>query len=137
VELASKADTKNHRFKVIQLPLNLGMTEALSLSNQQLEGKQLTTLEAAQALGITVMCSASVLQGQLTRNLPSIINDTFQSLEKDGPRTLPFVRSTPVCKTALVGMKQRPQVEENLKTARVAPASWEQYSKLFQNEESS
>ena len=44
----------------------------------------MTTLEAAQALGITVMCSASVLQGQLTRNLPSIINDTFQSLETDG-----------------------------------------------------
>jgi aryl-alcohol dehydrogenase-like predicted oxidoreductase len=34
VELASKAGGKNHRFKVIQLPLNLGMTEALSLSNQ-------------------------------------------------------------------------------------------------------
>jgi aryl-alcohol dehydrogenase-like predicted oxidoreductase len=136
VELAAKAGGKEHHFKVIQLPLNLGMTEALSLSNQQIEGKQVTPLEAAQALGITVMCSASVLQGQLTRNLPSIIGDTFQSLETDGQRALQFVRSTPGVTTALVGMKQLHHVEENLKVARVPPASWEQYSKLFQNEES-
>jgi aryl-alcohol dehydrogenase-like predicted oxidoreductase len=135
VALAAKAGGKSHRFKVIQLPLNLGMTEALSLSNQPVEGKQLTVLEAAQALGVTVMCSASVLQGQLTRNLPSIINDTFQSLETDGQRALQFVRSTPGVTTALVGMKQLSHVEENLKTAQVSPASWEQYSKLFQSEE--
>ena len=137
VEVAAKAGGKNHRFKVIQLPLNLGMTEALSLSNQRIDGKQLTVLEAAQALGITVMCSASVLQGQLTRNLPSIISDTFQSLETDGQRALQFVRSTPGVTTALVGMKQLFHVEENLKTAQVSPAPWEQYSKLFQNEEPS
>jgi aryl-alcohol dehydrogenase-like predicted oxidoreductase len=136
VELASRVGGKNHHFKVIQLPLNLGMTEALGLANQQLEKKQLTTLEAAQALDVTVMCSASMLQGQLTRNLPSIINDTFQSLETDGQRALQFVRSTPGVTTALVGMKQLPHVEENLKVAQVAPAAWEQYSKLFQNEQS-
>lgn len=135
VALAATAGGKDHHFKVIQLPLNLGMTEALSLSNQPLNGKQLTVLEAAQALDITVMCSASVLQGQLTRNLPSIINETFQSLETDGQRALQFVRSTPGVTTALVGMKQLGHVEENLETARVTPASWEQYSKLFQSEE--
>jgi hypothetical protein len=32
-------------------------------------------------------------------------------------------------------MKQPAHVDENLKTAQVAPASWEQYSKLFRNEE--
>jgi aryl-alcohol dehydrogenase-like predicted oxidoreductase len=133
--LAAKAGGKSHHFKVIQLPLNLGMTEALSLSNQQLNGKQLTVLEAAQALDITTMCSASILQGQLTHDLPSIINDTFQSLETDGQRALQFVRSTPGVTTALVGMKQLDHVEENLKTAQVSPAPWEQYSKLFQSEE--
>ncbi len=131
VELANKAGGKDHRFKVIQLPLNLGMTEALSLSNQTVTGKDATILEAAQALGITVMCSASILQGQLTRNLPEIITATFQGLETDGQRALQFVRSTPGVTTALVGMKQVKHVEENLKTALVAPASWEQYSKLF------
>jgi aryl-alcohol dehydrogenase-like predicted oxidoreductase len=131
--LAVQAGGQDHHFKVIQLPVNLGMTEALSLANQPVGGKDLTSLEAAQALGISVMSSASVLQGQLTRNLPSIIGDTFQGLETDGQRALQFVRSTPGVTTALVGMKQLTHVEENLKTARVAPASWEQYSKLFQS----
>ena len=53
-------------------------------------------------------------------------------------RALQFVRSTPgVVTTAPWGMKQIPHVEENLKTAQVSPAPWEQYSKLFQNEEPS
>jgi aryl-alcohol dehydrogenase-like predicted oxidoreductase len=73
-----------------------------------------------------------VLQGQLTRNLPDIIRDTFQGLETDGQRALQFVRSTPGVTTALVGMKQPSHVEENLKIARVPPAPWEQYSKLFE-----
>jgi aryl-alcohol dehydrogenase-like predicted oxidoreductase len=137
VDLATKAGGANHHFKVIQLPLNLGMTEALSLSNQEVQGKQLTLLEAAQALGVTVMCSASVLQGQLARNLPPIISDTFAGLETDGQRALQFVRSTPGVTTALVGMKQIQHVEENLQTARVGPAPWEQYSKLFQTAETS
>lgn len=132
VELAAKAGGQNHHFKVIQLPLNLGMTEALSLTNQEVHGKKLTILEAAQALDIAVMCSASVLQGQLTHDLPSLIAETFHGLETDGQRALQFVRSTPGVTTALVGMKQIKHVEENLKTARVPPAPWEQYAKLFE-----
>jgi aryl-alcohol dehydrogenase-like predicted oxidoreductase len=133
VALGKSAGGKNHHFKVIQLPLNLGMSEALSSINQRVDGKELTVLAAAQALDITVMCSASVLQGQLTRNLPSIISETFEGMETDGQRALQFVRSTPGVTTALVGMKQLSHVEENLRTARVAPAPWEQYSRLFQS----
>jgi aryl-alcohol dehydrogenase-like predicted oxidoreductase len=132
VSLAEKAGGKDHHFRIVQLPLNLGMTEALSNANQQVDGKSVTLLEAAQHLGVTVMCSASVLQGQLTRNLPDVIRDTFAGLESDGQRALQFVRSTPGVTTALVGMKQLNHVEENLKTARIPPAPWEQYSKLFQ-----
>jgi aryl-alcohol dehydrogenase-like predicted oxidoreductase len=132
VDLAEKAGGKDHHFKVIQLPLNLGMSEALSNVNQPLGGKESTLLEAAQALNLAIMCSASVLQGQLTRNLPEMIRDTFYGLDADGQRALQFVRSTPGVTTALVGMKQLSHVEENLKTARVPPAPWEQYSKLFE-----
>jgi aryl-alcohol dehydrogenase-like predicted oxidoreductase len=137
VELAGKAGGEQHHFKVIQLPLNLGMSEALSNPNQPLHGHQHTLLEAAQEFGVTVMCSASVLQGQLTHDLPPIIHETFTGLETDGQRALQFVRSTPGVTTALVGMKQQKHVDENLATARIAPASWEQYSKLFQPESSS
>jgi len=131
VDIALKAGGKDHHFKAIQLPLNLGMTEALSLTNQRHEGKELTILQAAQAFGITVLCSASILQGQLARALPAIIADTFSGLETDGQRALQFVRSTPGVTTALVGMKQLRHVDENLRTAYIPPAPWEQYAKLF------
>jgi aryl-alcohol dehydrogenase-like predicted oxidoreductase len=136
VGLAAKAGGAGHHFKFIQLPLNLGMTEALSLTNQEVQGKSLTLLQAAQALDVAVMCSASVLQAQLTRNLPAVIGETFTGLETDGQRALQFVRSTPGVTTALVGMKQLEHVEENLKIAQSPPAPWEQYSKLFQTAES-
>lgn len=132
VGLAERVGGKHHHFKVIQLPLNLGMSEALSLTNQPLGGKELTPLEAAQALGIAVMCSASVLQGQLTHDLPAVIRDTFNNVSTDGQRALQFVRSTPGVTTALVGMKQQSHVDENLQLARTPPAPWEQYAKLFQ-----
>lgn len=132
VSLAETAGGINHHFRVVQLPFNLGMSEVLSTANQEVSGKVVTLLEAAQKLGVTVMCSASVLQGQLTRNLPELIRDTFEGLETDGQRALQFVRSTPGVTTALVGMKQLSHVEENLKTALVPPAPWKQYSKLFQ-----
>jgi aryl-alcohol dehydrogenase-like predicted oxidoreductase len=133
IGLAIKAGGKDHHFKVIQVPFNLGMNEALSLSNQIVEGKTLTILEAAQALDTTVMCSASILQGQLAANLPSMIGAALSGLETDSQRSIQFVRSTPGVTTALVGMKQLKHVEENMRTARVAPAPWEQYSKLFES----
>jgi aryl-alcohol dehydrogenase-like predicted oxidoreductase len=133
VAIAEKAGGKKHHFKAIQLPFNLAMTEALSLANQELAGEKRTVLEAAQALGLTVLCSASVLQGQLAHNLPDIIHETFHGLNTDAQRALQFVRSTPGVTTALVGMKQTVHVDENLEIAKVPPASWEQYSRLFQS----
>ena len=135
VGLAIEAGGKSHHLRAVQLPVNLGMTEALSLLNQTVNGQPTTALSAAQALGLTVMCSASILQGQLARNLPSIISETFSSLETDGQRALQFVRSTPGVSSALVGMKLLHHVDENLRTARVPPADWEQFSKLFRAEE--
>ncbi|TAK09584.1 aldo/keto reductase, partial [bacterium] len=131
VEIAEKAGGENHHFKVIQLPFNLAMPEALTKKNQQVEGQMLSILEAAQTLGITIMCSASILQGQLSRNLPPVVGEVFAGLETDGQRSLQFVRSTPGAAVALVGMKQISHVEENLKVAQLPPVPWEQYAKLF------
>lgn len=132
MELAESAGGKQHHFKVIQLPLNLGMSEALSRANQPAHGHQHNVLDVAQDLGLTVMCSAAVLQGQLSHDLPPVIGEVFAGLSTDAQRALQFVRSAPGVASALVGMKQSQHVEENLAVARVEPADWEQYSKLFQ-----
>jgi aryl-alcohol dehydrogenase-like predicted oxidoreductase len=131
VAIAKKAGGEGHHFRVIQLPFNLAMLEALTKKNQEVNGKTLSALEAAQLLGISVMCSASILQGQLTRNLPAIVSEVFDGLSTDAQRALQFVRSAPGFTVALVGMKDTSHVEENVKVAQIPPVSSEQFVKLF------
>jgi aryl-alcohol dehydrogenase-like predicted oxidoreductase len=115
VDVATDAGGPNHHFRVIQLPYNLAMTEALTLRNQTLPGgNQGSLLAAADAMGIAVCTSASLLQGQLTARLPEVLQTTFPAMESDAQRSIQFVRSTPGIDTALVGMSSAAHVAHNL-----------------------
>lgn len=119
-----------HHFRFVQLPFNLGMTEALTLGNQSVGGKIKTVMETADELDITLIASASLLQGQLARNLPTFVGEAF-GLESDGERALQFARSAPGISTALVGMSREEHVAANAKLLSVAPATLDQFSRLF------
>jgi aryl-alcohol dehydrogenase-like predicted oxidoreductase len=121
----------DHRFRVIQLPYNLAMPEAFTRANQKAEDGLVPPLEAARRLGLYVMASASVYQGQLTRNLPSMVGEYLPGLATDGQRALQFVRSTPGIGTALVGMKSVAHVEENAKVVTTPPVPWAQFQRFF------
>jgi aryl-alcohol dehydrogenase-like predicted oxidoreductase len=131
VAIAREVGGQNHHFEVIQLPYNLGMPEAFTRANQRVKDRTVPVLEAARQLGVTVMASASVHQGQLTRSLPPVITEYIPGLASDAQRALQFVRSTPGIGTALVGMKSAAHVEENAKVAAVPPMAWEQFQRLF------
>src|SRR5580658_4118204 len=111
------------------------MTEALTLGNQSIGGQVRTIMEAASDLGITLIASASLLQGQVTRNLPPFVAEAF-GLESDAERALQFVRSAPGITTALVGMANPEHVLANTKLVAVPPANIDQFSKLFTRGES-
>jgi len=97
VELAREAGGDDHGFRFIQLPFNLAMSEAITLANETLDGQRVTVVDAATRLGITVVASASLLQGRIE------------------PRAaIQFVRSAPGITTALIGMSHVEHVEENL-----------------------
>jgi aryl-alcohol dehydrogenase-like predicted oxidoreductase len=129
--LAREVAGERHHFRVIQLPYNLAMSEALTRANQTVDGQTVSTLEAARRLGIYVMISASIHQGQLSRNLPAVLGEHLPGLDTDAQRALQFVRSTPGVGTALVGMKQTAHVEENAGVARVSPVEWERFRHFF------
>jgi aryl-alcohol dehydrogenase-like predicted oxidoreductase len=131
VEIAHEVGGEAHGFRFIQLPLNLAMPEALVEDNQILEGEHVSLLEAASALGITVVASASILQGKVAHDLPERIREPLGSLATDAQTAIQFVRSTPGVTTALVGMSRREHVEENLQLARVARALPEDFQRLF------
>jgi aryl-alcohol dehydrogenase-like predicted oxidoreductase len=131
VEIAREVGGESHGFRFIQLPFNLAMPEALVLDNQPLEGRQVSVLEAASALGVAVVSSASIFQGKVARGLPEHIREPLGSLATDAQTAIQFVRSAPGITTALVGMSRSEHVEENLQLARLAPTLPEDFQRLF------
>ncbi len=123
-ELVREAEAvagRAHHFKVIQLPYNLAMPEAHAAATQLVDGERLTPIEAASRLGIAVVASATLLQGQLSRRLPQALSDAFPGLETPAQRAIQFARSTAGVTAALTGMGGRAHAAENLTVARTAP----------------
>jgi aryl-alcohol dehydrogenase-like predicted oxidoreductase len=120
---ASDAGGVGHHFRVIQLPYNLAMTEALTLRNQMLPDRsEGNLLAAADEMGIAVCTSASLLQGQLSTRLPQVLQTAFPGMESDAQRSIQFARSTPGISAALVGMSSTAHVAHNLATLKHPPA---------------
>ncbi|HEX8709045.1 MAG TPA: aldo/keto reductase [Pyrinomonadaceae bacterium] len=131
VQLALEAGGERHGFRFIQLPFNLAMPEALVEPNQSLNGEMVSVLEAARALGVAVVASASMLQGKVARGLPERIREPLGSLATDAQTAIQFVRSTPGIAAALAGMSRPAHVSENLQLARIAPVLPEDFQRLF------
>ena len=90
------------------------MTEAVRQPTQTLDGRAVSLLEAAAALGVSVVASASLMQAQLTRGLPLPLRDAFPGLDTDAQRAIAFVAGLPGVTTALVGMRREEHVRENV-----------------------
>lgn len=131
VQLAREAGGDAHGFRFVQLPFNLAMPEALVTQTQPYEGENVSLLEASQGLGVTVVASASMLQGKVAKDLPERVRGPLGSLPTDAQTAIQFTRSAPGITTALVGMSRREHVEENLRLARVPVTSTGDYSRLF------
>lgn len=131
VNIARQVGGEGHGFRFIQLPYNLAMPEAFLLGNQAVQGKVYSAIEAARQLGVSVMCSASILQGKLSHSIPFHIRAGLGNPTTDALAAIQFVRSTPGVMTALVGMSRAAHVEENMNLARLSPVSEEQFAEIF------
>jgi aryl-alcohol dehydrogenase-like predicted oxidoreductase len=130
-EIAREAAGPDHHFRFVQLPLNLAMPEGLLKANQIVERKTMAMVQAARALGITLIASAALLQGQLSRNLPPYVGEILGT-KSDSASALQFARSVPAVTTALVGMSRPEHVRANLEMIAVEPAPRDQFLKLFE-----
>jgi aryl-alcohol dehydrogenase-like predicted oxidoreductase len=130
-EIAREVAGAGHHFQFVQLPLNLAMPEALLRPNQVVEGKTMAMVQAARALKITLITSAALLQGQLTKDLPPYIAAALGT-SKDSVSALQFARSVPGVTTALAGMSRVDHVRANLEVVGLEPAPRDQFLKLFE-----
>lgn len=112
LRLAEAAGGRDHGFRWLQLPLNLAMPEAFLAPTQRFGGREMTLLEAAQAAGMRVQTSASMMQARILKQLqPEVI----QALGGATPAqaALQFPRSCPGVEVALCGMASAAHVQEN------------------------
>lgn len=130
VGLAREVRGDQHHLRFIQLPFNLAMPEAYGLHNQSLGEEKLPLLAAVSRLGITVVGSATLYQGQLTHGLPRFVGEILGP-KNDAEIAIQFSRSAPGMTTSLVGMGHKEHVAANLKTALLPLAPLDTWSKLF------
>jgi aryl-alcohol dehydrogenase-like predicted oxidoreductase len=132
VALANEVAGDAHHFRFIQLPFSLAMTEAWTVANQTRNEVTVSTLAAAAELGVTVIGSASILQGRLAAGLPAQMQAAFPEAKTDAQRALQFARSAPGITASLVGMSRRSHVAENLALTSFPPMPGDLFERLFQ-----
>jgi predicted aldo/keto reductase-like oxidoreductase len=128
VAIAREIAGQRHRFRFVQLPFNLAMLEAFAKRGQE-GGTSL--LQAAGELGVTVIGSATVYQGRLTKGLPEKLIAHFPGLTTDAQRSIQFSRSTPGVAVSLVGMSSMDHVAENLVMREVPPLAESAYYTIY------
>jgi aryl-alcohol dehydrogenase-like predicted oxidoreductase len=128
---AKEAGGENHHFRVVQLPFNLGLTEAFGLATQVYGGKGLSAIDAARDAGLAVFTSVPLMQGQLLGRFGSEFRTKFPGLKTDAQRCLQFIRSTPGVTAPLCGMKDVAHVEENTAICATAPFDPAEFNALI------
>ena len=113
VAAAHEVGGEDHRFRVVQLPINLAMPEAVRLPTQRVRGRDMPFLHAAAELGVSVVASAPLLQARLATSLPPQMREALPGFSTDAQRALSFVTELPVS-AALVGMRSIAHLDENL-----------------------
>ncbi|MGH9492120.1 MAG: hypothetical protein ACRD2K_01340, partial [Terriglobales bacterium] len=130
LEVAGEAGGDQHHFRFVQLPFNLALPEAYAFRNQKLGTESASTLALAAAAGVVVVGSATLYQGQLTRDLPAFVRERL-GMATDSESAIQFSRSAPGLATALVGMSRKQHVDANLKVAAHPVTPPEEWKKLF------
>lgn len=128
--IAQDAGGAGHHFRFIQLPFNLGMSEAFGQKAESWNGERCGVMDAARELDITVIGSASLLQSRLTKDLPEQLIGVL-GMQSDAGRALQFARSAPGIAVALAGMSQEDHVRENLQVAAHPPLDAGTFASLF------
>jgi aryl-alcohol dehydrogenase-like predicted oxidoreductase len=132
IDLARAGRGDAHRFRFLQLPFNLAMSEALRLATETVDGRTVSVLEAAARSGLTVIASASLLQARLAHGLPETLSHKIGGTKTDAQRAIQFTRSTPGITTALAGMGHAKHVSENMQLACLTPIALKAYQGLYQ-----
>jgi aryl-alcohol dehydrogenase-like predicted oxidoreductase len=135
VDIAQKVGGKDHRFRYIQAPFNMGKTAIYTQPTQRVDGKECTLLQAAHRLGIGVITSSSLLQMNLFKKSftpeSGAILDKSMTLKSDIQLALQFVRSTPGIISSLFGSKVPVHIKEDIGVSQIKAVPRDLYNLLY------
>ncbi len=132
VEVAREISGDKHHFCAVQLPFNLAMSEALAYRSQAIGQGKVPALRAAQALGLCVFGSATLLQGRLAAGLPEEIDEALPEATTPARRAIQFSRSASGMTTSLVGVSDPDHAREDFGLSGVPPADPSRIMALFE-----
>ncbi len=113
-QLVTEVAGPGHHLRVIQLPVNAAMLEAVTFRNQPVRNSILTAVSAARELGFDVVASAALGQGQFPARMKETLAEAYPDLRTDRQRSLQFARSLPGISSALFGSTDPGHVREDL-----------------------
>jgi aryl-alcohol dehydrogenase-like predicted oxidoreductase len=128
--IARELAGERHHFRFIQMPFSLAMPEAWAANSQPVLKRNTCALEAAARLGVAVVGSATLSQGQLVDGLPGALAQKL-GMANDAARAVQFARSAPGLTTSLIGMGRPEHVAENLRVAEHPPMPADAWEALF------
>ena len=132
VAVAREVAGEGHHFTAVQLPINLGMPQAIAYPSQMVGGERRPAAPAARSLGLAAFGSASLLQGRLAQDLFDEIEEAFPEARTAAQRALQFARSGPGVTSSLVGVSRLEHADEDFSVSRLAPASEARIVKFFE-----
>jgi aryl-alcohol dehydrogenase-like predicted oxidoreductase len=130
VNTAGEVAGDEHHFRFVQLPFNLAMREAYGYGNQVHDGEAASLLVQAPKLGLAVVGSGTLYQGNLAQGLPSQLKQTI-GVSNDAEAAIQFARSATNLTTSLVGMGRKEHAAANLTIATQPPIARDQWEGLF------
>jgi len=128
---AKAAENTATHLRAIQLPFNVFMADAFTVtSHKGPEGPQ-SALWFAHEAGLNVFTSASIAQGDLASELPEDVGDRLAG-DTTVQRAINFARSAPGVTASLVGMSRPEHVEENIEAGRFNPLGADAFDAVFE-----
>jgi aryl-alcohol dehydrogenase-like predicted oxidoreductase len=130
---AASAGVDDCGFEAIQLPFNVAMADAFTVDAHRhpTEERDVSALGYAQEVGLDVVTSASIGQGELAGGLPAAV-DARLSGDTSAQRALNFARSAPGVTSALVGMASVDHVAENVAAGTFDPLGARAFDAVFE-----
>ncbi|MEN8098039.1 MAG: hypothetical protein ABFQ89_03090, partial [Chloroflexota bacterium] len=96
--------------------------ELVELSNQVVKGRVMTSIEAAQEVGLAVLTTSTLLGGELARIKLSSVTDNDAPDWSSAQKAIQYPRTTKGVTSSIFSVENAAQVAENTRVSRLPRA---------------